>query len=780
MSRGKSVLGLTLAAGMALGSVGLGSNISGAGDVLAWYGSENISSVVISEESFPDDAFRKYVSKFDTDNDGTLSAAEIALVMSMNLPFLKVTDMTGIGYFTSLRRLNCSCNLITVLDVSNNTNLEYLDCSCNEIKSLLLKNNTNLKELDCTQNELTTLIVSSESKLEKVTCRQTKLQRLELPSLMNLKYLDCSTNQSLSMVNVSGCKNLTELLFFECNDEDRTLGSKETNSTLLLTGCSSLSSLDVSHSRMAKLDVSSCTSLKELKCAASELESLDLSRNLQLRSLYCGENPLERLSLTENIYLEKLDCPECILSTLDVSKCGQLQELNCSRNQLTAVNVSQAKYLQYFYCFENEIRALNLTNNVNLKVLSCSDNQLQTLNVSRNTDLDVLSCYLNAIEKLDISKCRNILDTVKTTERKEGSEFDSYEKAAEKAYGVYGLYVDKSTELVTTGTPSDPTVTPTDTPTPTPTEVPPEVTVTITPTPTEIITPIVTPVEPTITPIVTPGEPVSPTVTPIDTPTDTPAPTPIVTEAPVFQDFVERLYVQALNRNSEPEGKEFWTNEVVSGHRTGADCARYFLLEAPEFMNRKLSVSDFIETLYHIFFDRDSEFSGKSYWFSEIISGRRTREEVVNNFIESTEWCNVCAKYGVRSGAVSHKAEFASDPAIGFATRLYTRCLNRDPEQDGLNYWSLALTNLEKTGCQAAREFFESEEFQNFNTGDEEYVLRLYRTFMDRTPEPEGFAYWVAKLKIDGWTRRRVMEFFGESPEFTNICASYGIERGTI
>ncbi len=773
---------MTLAAGMALGSVGLGSNVRGMKNVQAWYGSENISSVVISEESFPDDAFRKYVSKFDTDNDGTLSAAEIALVMSMNLPFLKVTDMTGIGYFTSLRRLNCSCNLITVLDVSNNTNLEYLDCSCNEIKSLLLKNNTNLKELDCTQNELTTLIVSSESKLEKVTCRQTKLQRLELPSLMNLKYLDCSTNQSLSMVNVSGCKNLTELLFFECNDEDRTLGSKETKSTLLLTGCSSLSSLDVSHSRMAKLDVSSCTSLKELKCAASELESLDLSRNLQLRSLYCGENPLEKLSLTENIYLEKLDCPECILSTLDVSKCGQLLELNCSRNQLTTVNVSQAKYLQYFYCFENEIRALNLTNNVNLKVLSCSDNQLRTLNVSRNTDLDVLSCYLNVIEKLDISKCRNILDLVKTTERKEGSEFDSYDKAAEKAYGVYGLYVDKSTEIVTTGTPSNPTITPTETPTPTeapltvtPTpggNIDPTVTPTVTPAENPSVTPIVTPVDQTVTPI--------PTVTEEPTPTVTEEPTPTVTEAPVFQDFVERLYVQALNRNSEPAGKKFWTDEVVSGRRTGADCARYFLLEAPEFMNRKLSVSDFIETLYHVFFDRESEFSGKSYWFSEIMSGRRTREDVVNNFIESTEWCNVCAKYGVRSGAVSHKAEFASDPAIGFATRLYTRCLNREPEQDGLNYWSLALTNLEKTGCQAAREFFESEEFQNFHTSDEEYVLRLYQTFMDRIPEPGEFAYWCDKLRTGGWSRRSVMEFFGQSPEFTNVCASYGIERGTI
>ena len=335
-----------------------------------------------------------------------------------------------------------------------------------------------------------------------------------------------------------------------------------------------------------------------------------------------------------------------------------------------------------------------------------------------------------------------------------------------------------------------PTKVPTDTPTKVPTKVPtktptsgPTKAPTKTPTngptkaPTKVPTP--KPGEPTVTPI--PG---TPTVTPVPgDPTVTPVPgtpTPEPTPAPVFSDFVERLYTCALNRASEPGGKKFWTDEVTSGRRTGGDCARYFLLEAPEFMNRNLSVEEFVETLYMTFFDRASDAEGKQGWVNAIETGKMTREVVVENFIESTEWCNICAKYSVKSGAKYHKATIASPNAIAFATRLYTCCLGRDAEEGGLNYWSLALTNLEQTGCSAAKEFFTSKEFVNFNLKDDEYVRRLYTTFMDREPEASEVDYWTGEIAGGRQTRDSVLAFFGQSEEFTNICKKYGIDRGTI
>ena len=278
------------------------------------------------------------------------------------------------------------------------------------------------------------------------------------------------------------------------------------------------------------------------------------------------------------------------------------------------------------------------------------------------------------------------------------------------------------------------------------------------------------------------GEPGPNTGTPEPGPgTGTPVPepnTPAPDKEPSFEDFVERLYTIALGRASEAEGKAYWVEQVVKNGFTGADCARFFLLEAPEFMGRGLTDDQFVETLYLTFFGRESEADGKAYWLGRLASGS-TRAELVNEFIESTEWCNICATYGVKSGALYHKATIPSKNAVKFATRLYTCCLGRDPEEDGLNYWSLALTNLEATGYQAASLFFTLPEFVGLKTTNEEYLTRLYTTFMGREPEADGFAYWLGLLN-GGTDRVDVMKAFAGCPEFQEICNQYGIVRGEI
>ena len=266
-----------------------------------------------------------------------------------------------------------------------------------------------------------------------------------------------------------------------------------------------------------------------------------------------------------------------------------------------------------------------------------------------------------------------------------------------------------------------------------------------------------------------------------DTPTPEPGPdtpTPEPGKDPSFEDFVERLYTVALGRASEPEGKAYWVEQVVKNGFSGADCARFFMLGAPEFLGRNLTDDEFVEVLYKTYFDRDSEPDGKAYWMGRLASGTE-RAVLVEEFIESVEWCNVCAGYGVKSGAVYHKATVPSKNAVKFATRLYTCCLGRDPEEEGLQYWALALTNLEATGYQAASLFFTLPEFVGLKTTNEEYLTRLYTTFMGREPEAEGFAYWLGLLN-GGTDRVDVMKAFAGCPEFQEICNQYGIVRGEI
>ena len=238
------------------------------------------------------------------------------------------------------------------------------------------------------------------------------------------------------------------------------------------------------------------------------------------------------------------------------------------------------------------------------------------------------------------------------------------------------------------------------------------------------------------------------------------------------------MYVVALNRQSEPEGKAFWMDKVKNEGFTGGRVAIGFLIEAPEFLNRNLSDSDFIDVLYKTFFDREADEGGKAFWMGHLATDM-TREQVVRGFIDSTEWCNLCAYYGVKSGAPNAKAEKPSNNALKFATRLYTECLGREPDADGLQFWALRLTNLESSGYEAAKGFFESKEFTNKNVDDETYVKLLYRTFMGRDYDQGGLEFWLGHLSTD-MTRLQVLQGFAQSQEFTNICNEYGIDRGTI
>ena len=243
-----------------------------------------------------------------------------------------------------------------------------------------------------------------------------------------------------------------------------------------------------------------------------------------------------------------------------------------------------------------------------------------------------------------------------------------------------------------------------------------------------------------------------------------------------FGDFVERLYVVALNRQSEPEGKAFWCEHVGNGDLNGAQCANEFLL-SKEFNDRNLSNEEFLRVLYKTFFDRDAanDPDGFNFWMNSLKT--EGRDKVVDGFINSVEWCNICASYGVKSGATRAKATVASENATAFATRLYTCCLGREPEDEGLKFWSLGLTNLEVSGYEAAKQFFESAEFKGFNTSNEDYLRRLYTTFMGREADTDGLNFWL-KAMNDGMSREQVLNEFAKSKEFTEICNTYAINRG--
>ena len=92
--------------------------------------------VAINATNFPDENFRNYVlSNYDKNRNNSLDASEIATTKTIFVPRKSISSLEGIEYFTALTSLYCTDNLLTSLDVSNNTALTYLGCSNNNCLS---------------------------------------------------------------------------------------------------------------------------------------------------------------------------------------------------------------------------------------------------------------------------------------------------------------------------------------------------------------------------------------------------------------------------------------------------------------------------------------------------------------------------------------------------------------------------------------------------------------------------------------------------------------------
>ncbi len=131
----------------------------------------------------------------DANGSGIISHAEAESVHELILLVKEISDMTGIEAFVNLESLTCISNLLTSLDVSNNTALTYLNCGSNDLTTLDVSGNTGLINLNCRNNELTILDVSNNTALTDLDCHGNLLSSLDISNNSALEALHCSSNQ---------------------------------------------------------------------------------------------------------------------------------------------------------------------------------------------------------------------------------------------------------------------------------------------------------------------------------------------------------------------------------------------------------------------------------------------------------------------------------------------------------------------------------------------------------------------------------------------------------
>ena len=237
--------------------------------------------------------------------------------------------------------------------------------------------------------------------------------------------------------------------------------------------------------------------------------------------------------------------------------------------------------------------------------------------------------------------------------------------------------------------------------------------------------------------------------------------------------FVSRMYTVALSREAELAGLDDWSSQLINRKSDGATLARGFIC-SDEFKNKNMSNEQFVDILYHTFFDRDPDDGGKTDWLNKLSSGV-SRESVLAGFVNSAEFGNLCDQFGIARGTMEENGSNIYNPGVrDFVLRNYEKALGRKGETAGVEDWSHRINTGQMSALDVAQSFFHSTEFLNKNTTNEEYVEILYETFLGRASEPAGKADWVGQLN-NGADRDDVMKGFAYSQEFRDIMAKYGL-----
>ena len=275
--------------------------------------------ITINETNFPDANFRNWLLAQDYGKDGVLTEEAIKGITEIDVSRQDISSLKGIEHFTALKKLDCSFNGLTTLDVSGCTALTELRCFLNKLTDLNLSGCTALKVLFCAQNNLTSLDLSGCTALKKLYCVQNNLTSLD----------------------VSGCTALTSIDCF---------GNKLT--TLDLSGCTALTVLDCAINELTNLNVSGCTALTSINCIGNKLTTLDLSGCTALTFLHCYYNQLKGAAMDRLI--ESLPQKEGY-GYLYVHKDKQPHDGNvCTKAQVTAARAKGWEVLVTYDIEEEE------------------------------------------------------------------------------------------------------------------------------------------------------------------------------------------------------------------------------------------------------------------------------------------------------------------------------------------------------------------------------------------------------------------------------------------
>ncbi len=208
--------------------------------------------------------------------------------------------------------------------------------------------------------------------------------------------------------------------------------------------------------------------------------------------------------------------------------------------------------------------------------------------------------------------------------------------------------------------------------------------------------------------------------------------------------FVMQQYRDLLGREGATEGIDYWQYLLDSGYLTRAQLINKFLC-CPEGQRRMAAII----RLYIGCFNRMPQYVGLDYWYTKYLSGM-TLPRIAESFVLCPEFIS---KYGNLDNT-------------SFVILLYKNILWREPNPQGLDYWTALLDSKQLSRGDVVLKFIESDEFERKSFAGV-YIIQLYSAMLKRMPVEEEFEHWYGLLN-DGFPPNEIVIVLLESPEYLN------------
>lgn len=187
-----------------------------------------------------------------------------------------------------LRRLDLTPFDMKSLDIKGTTGFRVLNINTEAVRKIDVSKMKNLRELSLRGANITKLSVKKNKKLEKLNVSGTKIKKLDL-----------SANNKLEVLRYGDNKRITKM--FAIPHPER------------------IKILDISKTKIAKVNLSKYTAVQELHLSALPITTLDLKNCKKISYLYVNDTKkLKTLDLSAQTKLENIELSRSNVEELDI------------------------------------------------------------------------------------------------------------------------------------------------------------------------------------------------------------------------------------------------------------------------------------------------------------------------------------------------------------------------------------------------------------------------------------------------------------------------------